>query len=204
MMAEENIRITPTSERKLRSIVSSLRRRTLRIKSVVEQPPTPTDLSDEEDTNHQEPGRPQELILEDFTESRYASKLSLVDPEQTDKKDCSLRNRLRFSGYIDPRGRLYIGQLELIMRFSPSFYPISGWLSLITFCFIYNAWAIPLRQFFKHYQKPEHLKVWLFLDYLADLIYLLDLVVVKYRIMIMRNGFWVKDKRELSRLYIIS
>ena len=42
--------------------------------------------------------------------------------------------------------------------------------------------------------------MWLFLDYLADLIYLLDLVVVKYRIMVMRNGFWVKEKRELSRL----
>lgn len=199
-MVEENVKITRTSERKLRSIVSSLRRRTLRIKSVVEQPPTPTELSDEEEVHHPEPGRSQELILEDFTESRYASKPSLVDPEQMDKKDCSFRTKLRVSGYIDPRGHFYIGQVELIMRVSPSFYPISGWLSLITFCFIYNAWAIPLRQFFKHYQKPEHLKVWLFLDYLADLIYLLDLVVVKYRIMIMRNGFWVKDKRELSKL----
>ena len=86
------------------------------------------------------------------------------------------------------------------MRAFSSFYRISGWLALVTSCFIYNAWAIPLRQFFKHYQTPEHLKVWLFLDYLSDLIYLLDLVVVKYRIMVMKNGFWVKDKKELSRL----
>ena len=81
------------------------------------------------------------------------------------------------------------------MRAFSSFYRISGWLALVTSCFIYNAWAIPLRQFFKHYQTPEHLKVWLFLDYFSDLIYLLDLVVVKYRIMVMKNGFWVKDKR---------
>ena len=38
------------------------------------------------------------------------------------------------------------------------------------------------------------------MDYLSDLIYLLDLVVVKYRIIVMKNGFWVKDKKELSRL----
>ena len=71
-------------------------------------------------------------------------------------------------------------------------------MALITSCFIYNAWAIPLRQFFKLYQKPEHLKVWLFLDYLTDLIYFLDIVVVKYRIIFMKDGFWVNDKKELG------
>ena len=115
MMEDEDIEIPVTSERKLRSIVSSLRRRTLRIKSVVEQPPTPTDQSEEE-----EEGDKQELILEDFTESRYASKLSLVDPEQ---RDIGFRAKLRVSGYIDPRGNLYIGQVELIMRASSLFLP---------------------------------------------------------------------------------
>ena len=79
-----------------------------------------------------------------------------------------------------------------------------GWLALITVCFIYNAWAIPLRQFFKRYQQPHHLRVWLFLDYFADLLYLLDIVVFKYRIMFMKNGFWVKDKRELGSKIIES
>ena len=191
--------MTASTEEKLRSIVSSLRRRTLRLKRKVEQPPTPTDQSEEDEEDIPEPGRRQDLILEDFTESRYASKLSLADPEQ--RGSSVLRTKLRISGYIDPRGNLYIGQVEFSARVFSLFYCISGWLALITSCFIYNAWAIPLRQFFKHYQKPEHLKVWLFLDYFADLIFLLDLVVVKYRIMIMKDGFWVKDKKELSRSY---
>ena len=115
MMEDEDIEIPVTSERKLRNIVSSLRRRTLRIKSVVEQPPTPTDQSEEELE-----GDKQELILEDFTESRYASKLSLLDPEQ---RDIGFRAKLRVSGYIDPRGNLYIGQVELIMTASSLFLP---------------------------------------------------------------------------------
>ena len=114
-MEDEDIEIPVTSERKLRNIVSSLRRRTLRIKSVVEQPPTPTDQSEEE-----EEGDKEELILEDFTESRYASKLSLVDPEQ---RDIGFRAKLRVSGYIDPRGNLYIGQVDLIMTASSLFLP---------------------------------------------------------------------------------
>ena len=115
MMEDEDIEIPVTSERKLRNIVSSLRRRTLRIKSVVEQPPTPTDQSEEEEEDDK-----QELILEDFTESRYASKLSLLDPEQ---RDIGFRAKLRVSGYIDPRGNLYIGQVELIMTASSLFLP---------------------------------------------------------------------------------
>ena len=115
MMKDEDIEIPVTSERKLRSIVSSLRRRTLRLKSVVEQPPTPTDQSEEEEEDDK-----QELILEDFTESRYASKLSLLDPEQ---RDIGFRAKLRVSGYIDPRGNLYIGQVELIMTASSLFLP---------------------------------------------------------------------------------
>ena len=108
VMEDDDIEMPIESEHKLRSIVSSLRRRTLRLKSVVEQPPTPTDQSEEEEEEDKpELVRPQELILEDFTESRYASKLSLVDPEQ---RDIGLRAKLRVSGYIDPRGNLYIGQ----------------------------------------------------------------------------------------------
>ena len=46
--------------------------------------------------------------------------------------------------------------------------------------------------------------MWLFLDYFADLLYLLDIVVFKYRIMFMKNGFWVKDKKELGSKIIES
>ena len=103
MIYNESItKLRRPSETKLKNIVSSLRRRTLIVKSVVEQPPTPTDVSEEEEVDIAELDKPKELILEDFTESRYASKLSLVDPEIKD-------NLWRVSGCIDPRGNLYIG-----------------------------------------------------------------------------------------------
>ena len=109
---ETHIELSPISlnreenvERKLRSIVKNLKSRTLRVKNFVEQPPTPTDGSeDEAELEVSEHAR--ELILEDFTESRYASKKSLVDGE---KADTSWKNKFKFSGYIDPRGRLNIG-----------------------------------------------------------------------------------------------
>ena len=69
-------------------------------------------------------------------------------------------------------------------------------------CFIYNAWCIPLRQFFKRYQQSDSIKMWLFLDYLVDSIYLFDIFVFKYRIMFMKNGFWVKDKKELGKVFV--
>ena len=74
-----------------------------------------------------------------------------------------------------------------------------GWLALLTSCFIYNAWAIPLRQFFKIYHQPQHYAMWFCFDYLADLVYILDIVLFKYRVMFMKNGFWVKDRKELGK-----
>ena len=44
--------------------------------------------------------------------------------------------------------------------------------------------------------------MWLFLDYLVDSIYLFDIFVFKYRIMFMKNGFWVKDKKELGKVFV--
>ena len=75
-----------------------------------------------------------------------------------------------------------------------------GWLALVTFCFVYNAWAIPFRQFFRNYQHEDNITAWLVSDYLADLVYLLDILIIKYRIMFMENGFWVKDRRELCKI----
>ena len=70
---------------------------------------------------------------------------------------------------------------------------------MVTFCFIYNAWAIPFRQFFNNYQHPGNIRLWLISDYLSDFVFLLDILMIKYRIMFMKNGFWVKDHRELCK-----
>ena len=70
-------------------------------------------------------------------------------------------------------------------------------------CFIYNAWVIPFRYFFHEYQTSENIHIWFLVDYLVvDLLYLLDIVLFKYRVMYMENGFWVKVKIvEVLELY---
>ena len=93
---------------RLRSIITTLRQRTERVKTVVQQPPTPAELSEEEEQEEE----PNNLILEDFTESRYASKQSLSPSGQ--KKGSWWRDQLRISGYIDPRGRLNIGSYSAL------------------------------------------------------------------------------------------
>ena len=77
-----------------------------------------------------------------------------------------------------------------------------AWLALVTFCFIYNAWAIPFRQFFNNYQHQGNIRLWLIADYLSDFVFLLDMLMIKYRIMFMKNGFWVKDHRELCKFIL--
>ena len=74
-----------------------------------------------------------------------------------------------------------------------------GWLAVVTLCFLYNAWAVPFRQFFTNCQHEGNIRLWLLADYTADLVYLLDILLVKYRILVMRDGFWVKDRKELSK-----
>ena len=97
-------------ELKLRNIVHSLRNRTEKVKNFVEQPPTPTDDSEDE-TEIKTDAR--ELILDDFTESRYASKTSLAPTEHKENN----WERFKPSGYIDPRGKVNIGLLKFFLCF---------------------------------------------------------------------------------------
>lgn len=88
------------------------------------------------------------------------------------------------NGIIDPQGSLYI-----------------SWLCLVSMTFLYNAWVIPLRSTFP-FQTPANTNVWLALDYCADAIYLLDIILVKHRIMFLHEGFWVHDKNLTRKNYI--
>ncbi|CAK1544221.1 unnamed protein product [Leptosia nina] len=84
---------------------------------------------------------------------------------------------------IDPQGRGYI-----------------TWLFLVTFCYSYNAWSIALRATFP-YQTPENLPVWLTADYFCDIIYFLDVIFVKPRLIFLHEGFWVTDQKETRKHY---
>ena len=61
---------------------------------------------------------------------------------------------------------------------------------------------IPLRAIFPFAQTSKNLIPWLVADYTGDLIYLIDMFVYKRRLMFMENGFWVKNKRRLTRQYV--
>lgn len=75
-------------------------------------------------------------------------------------------------------------------------------LSLQAMVFLYNAWVIPLRAVFPFAETSRNVAAWFVCDYIGDLIYLLDMFVYKRRLMFMENGFWVKNKKRLSRRYV--
>ena len=48
---------------------------------------------------------------------------------------------------------------------------------------------------------PETSKYWYTFDYMGDLLYLLDIILFKSRVMFVRNGFWVKNPPEIRQHY---
>nr|XP_024217490.1 cyclic nucleotide-gated cation channel beta-1 isoform X1 [Halyomorpha halys] len=68
------------------------------------------------------------------------------------------------------------------------------WLSVVTLSYLYNCFVIPLRTTFP-YQSAENTPTWLALDLSMDFIYLLDMAVVKPRVMFLQGGFWVRDTK---------
>ncbi|XP_063243009.1 cyclic nucleotide-gated cation channel beta-1-like [Bacillus rossius redtenbacheri] len=72
-----------------------------------------------------------------------------------------------------------------------------SWLFVVTLCFVYNCWVIPLRCTFS-----QNTGAWLALDCSADLVYLLDLTLVKPKMSFLDDGFWVKDPVLTKRNYL--
>ncbi|KAL1124246.1 hypothetical protein AAG570_002016, partial [Ranatra chinensis] len=75
------------------------------------------------------------------------------------------------------------------------------WLTLVTLSYLYNCFVIPLRTTFP-YQTAENTATWLALDFSMDAIYLLDVVLVKPRIMYLEDGFWVRDIKRTYKNYV--
>ena len=65
------------------------------------------------------------------------------------------------------------------------------WLFFVVVAFLYNVYGIPLRNTFP-YQTPDNLVYWLLADYLSDAIYLVDMLLVKPRLIFMK-GSWLSD-----------
>ncbi|KAM3721767.1 Cyclic nucleotide-gated cation channel [Dirofilaria immitis] len=77
------------------------------------------------------------------------------------------------------------------------------WLTLVVIAFLYNAFGIPLRSSYP-YQTKSNLIYWLIADYIADAIYLMDILLFKPRLRFMRDGIPVKDIKETAKRYLHS
>ncbi|XP_073461713.1 cyclic nucleotide-gated channel beta-1 isoform X5 [Aquarana catesbeiana] len=91
-------------------------------------------------------------------------------------------------------------------RFPSSIDPLTNlmyvlWLFFVVMAWNWNCWLIPVRWAFP-YQTPTNIHYWLLMDYLCDLIYLLDIVVFQARLQFVRGGDIITDKKEMREYYI--
>ncbi|KAK6041786.1 hypothetical protein COOONC_20709, partial [Cooperia oncophora] len=122
------------------------------------------------------------------TEEQQPSLMSLIglqkegqdDAEDEEKWQCRLPETLH------PYGRIYM-----------------TWLFLVTSAFLYNAYCIPLRSSYP-YQTKSNLLYWLILDYTCDIIYFIDMVLIKPRLRFMKGGISVKARDETLKHYLMS
>ncbi|KAF5919663.1 hypothetical protein HPG69_000264 [Diceros bicornis minor] len=77
------------------------------------------------------------------------------------------------------------------------------WLFFVVLAWNWNCWLIPVRWAFP-YQTPDNIHLWLLLDYLCDLVYLLDITVFQLRLQFVRGGDIITDKKEMRDNYLKS
>lgn len=61
------------------------------------------------------------------------------------------------------------------------------WLFFVVMAWNWNCWLIPVRWAFP-YQTPANIHFWLLMDYLCDLVYLLDILIFQTRLQFVRGG----------------
>ncbi|XP_072729470.1 cyclic nucleotide-gated channel beta-1 isoform X2 [Ciconia boyciana] len=77
------------------------------------------------------------------------------------------------------------------------------WLFFVVMAWNWNCWLIPVRWAFP-YQTPANIHCWLLVDYLCDLIYLLDILVFQTRLQFVRGGDIITDKKAMKENYLRS
>ncbi|KAJ3596482.1 hypothetical protein NHX12_002889 [Muraenolepis orangiensis] len=129
--------------------------------------------------------RLQELVKM-FKERTEKAKEKLIDPDSSDDdSDITPCSRLRFPTSIDP--------------FTNLMYVL--WLFMVTLAWNWNVWLIPVRWAFP-YQTPTNIYYWLLIDYLCDLIYLLDILLFQPRLQFVRGGDIVCEKKDMRKNYM--
>ncbi|KAM9607141.1 cyclic nucleotide-gated channel beta-1 [Trichechus inunguis] len=77
------------------------------------------------------------------------------------------------------------------------------WLFFVVMAWNWNCWLIPVRWAFP-YQRPDNVHLWLLMDYLCDLIYLLDITLFQLRLQFVKGGDIITDKKEMRKNYLKS
>ncbi|KAJ8950516.1 hypothetical protein NQ318_015260 [Aromia moschata] len=162
---------------RIRHLVEAFSTRAQAVRERIETPATPSSISSRE-TVEQAPVNVRAKLSISFSD-KYMEEIPHTQPQG---------NRL-FAGFlngkiIDPNGKMYV-----------------TWMSIAAMAVLYNAWVIPLRSTFP-YQTPKNRPIWMSFDYLADFIYLVDMVLIQPRVKYLNEGFWVTDVKLLRNNYI--
>ncbi|XP_016301452.1 cyclic nucleotide-gated cation channel beta-3 [Sinocyclocheilus anshuiensis] len=75
-----------------------------------------------------------------------------------------------------------------------------AWLSLVTIAFNYNMWFIPVRMAFP-YHDPAAVPLWFTLDIIADIIYVIDMIVFQPRLQFCKGGDIIYDRVVIKKKY---
>lgn len=159
----------------VRHLVRRFTMRTGKMRSRLELPPTPSSTT----SSAQSRNRIQTNRIDLSPVHKPVNAIFKADEQHPKLENpfmCAMLCGGNRSGVLDPQGSFYI-----------------SWLCIVSMTFLYNAWVIPLRSTFP-FQTPENTNIWLAIDFCADVIYLLDIVLIKHRIMFLHEGFWVRDK----------
>ncbi|EFA04022.1 cyclic nucleotide-gated cation channel beta-1 [Tribolium castaneum] len=164
---------------RIRHLVDAFSTRAQAARERIETPATPSSISSRETV---EP--PPVQIKPKLSTT---SDKSISEVPQTKSKSNSIYRNIKYildNKVIDPNGKVYI-----------------TWMSIAAMAVMYNAWVIPLRSTFP-YQTPQNRPVWMAFDYLADFVYLLDMILIQPRVKYLNEGFWVTDMAQLRYNYI--
>lgn len=166
----------------VRHLVRRFTARTKNVKSRLELPPTPS--SSASSPSPTPTGKDSKDEIKSQSSSNRLVTRNYFEADTPKSKLCINLCGGGDDKTLDPQGKFYI-----------------SWLCVVSLSFLYNAWVIPLRATFP-FQTPENTNSWLTCDFIADTIYLLDLVFVKHRVMYLFEGFWVKDKNLTRKNYM--
>nr|AOG14380.1 cyclic nucleotide gated non-selective ion channel beta 1 [Cancer borealis] len=173
---------------RIHNLVSAFSQRASRVKAHITQPPTPsTEFSEGAPEDGQNKAGETRQPLDNFDEEKSATKESESMLVGLGGRRARLRQHLHIlntTRALEPQSRLYI-----------------WWLLVVSIAYVYNACVIPLRSVFTKYQTDDNLAWWLTADYLADLIYIGDIVIFKSRVMYLDNGFWINSPSLMRRHY---